>query len=208
MLAPAVLAVALAAPAADPSHAALCAPRSGQGVKVTVDERFTKVTLDRFMSTFFDDEVMDDAAPITGIKSRTVVVDRQAGEDVRERRVRMRPAMSLPGPLRAFASDEQLVYDEVSSYDARAHKLRFYVDSVACDRLRYGGVMSFIPDGDGVRLHIDAVLQVDAPFVGGLVESLVQGGVKDGWHKLAGFLQARLDKNARDVVAVTRVSQR
>jgi len=61
------------------------------------------------------------------------------------------------------------------------------MDNAVCDRVRYGGTMAFIDDADGVRVRLQARLEVDAPFVGGIVEGLVRGGVQEGWRKLARF---------------------
>ncbi len=191
MIVPVLAGLLVVAAAGD--RAPECKPRSGRGTAVVVDEVFKHVTMERFVRTYFSEAFNDAAAPVMGIKSRDLVSDVDDG-GVRLRTVRMRPAVTLPGPLRAFGSDDQVRYDEVSRYDTGAHKIDFFIATTVCRQLRYGGTIAFREVGDGVRLHIDAVLQVDAPIVGPLVEAMIKGGVRDGYVKLGTFMQRYLDR--------------
>ena len=179
-----------------------CTPRrADDGLHIVVDQHFAHVTLERFMDAYFSEAFNDAVAPRMGVKSRKLVGDETTGDGRRHRRVRMMPAATLPGPLQMFASEAQLRYDEVSTYDAAAHELKFFIGSAACDQLKYVGTIRFQPDGDGVRLRIDATLDVDAPLgVGAIVEGLVQGGVRDGYGKMHDFMQSWLDARRPPVV--------
>jgi len=196
MLTVAVVAALVALPAQNTKTAGpSCAPRPGRGVPVTVDAHIPGFTAEQVVAAFTSEAMLNAVAPASGLKSRALVQDDVASDGRRFRRIRMRPAVEIPPALRAFGSEDQLVYDEVATWDADRRTMRFHMDNAVCDRVRYGGTLAFVDVADGVRVKLRARLEVDAFMVGGLVEGLVRGGVEDGWKKLASFTRTWLEKH-------------
>ena len=166
-------------------------------MKLHIDQSFSAVTLERFVEVYFSEDFNNAVAPVSGLRSRQLVEEKIDTDGVRHRRVRMRPKVTLPGALKKFVSEEQIHYDEVSTYDPIRHEVRFHIDSAGKDRVSVGGTIRFIATGEGVRRIIDYDIDVKAPFgVGLIVEKFIEAEVQKGYGRLATFLQDYLD-NAR-----------
>lgn len=160
------------------------------GVTVDVEQRFDNVTTAQLVDAFFSERVASALAERTGMRRRELLQNDVDADGVRHRRVRM----WLPSPGAAVASlpgvpaDDALFYDEVTSFDPRSQEARFFVITPACERVKYGGVIRF---KDGV-LRVSAVLDVDAPVIGALIEGMVLAGVRDGYANLATLMRREL----------------
>ena len=161
-----------------------------------VDHRFERVTLERFIAVYFSEDFNNLVAPVSGLKSRSLVAQSIADDGGRERRVRMHPGVTLPGPIKRYVTEDQIHYDEVATYDPTRHEVRYRIDSKANDRVDISGTIRFVADGDGVRRLIDSTIKINAPFgVGTLVEKFIEGEVKKGYEKIKPFLQRYLDEH-------------
>jgi hypothetical protein len=162
------------------------------GVAVEVEQRFEGVTADQLVDVFFTEPLGEALAERSGMRRREVLQDDIDKDGVRHRRVRL--WLPSPGPaLRSVPgvrvpSDDALFYDEVLTFDPRTREGRFFVITPVCERVKYGGTVRF---HDGA-LRVSAVLDVDAPIVGALVEGLVLAGVKDGYATLASLMRQEL----------------
>lgn len=166
-------------------------------MRLHVDQRFARVTLERFMETYFSEDFNDAVAALSGLRSRKLVEEQRDAAGVRHRRVRMEPAVAVPPPIDRLVGKEPLSYDEVSRYDPAEQQLRFHVESRAGDRLSFAGTITFRADGDGVRRVIDAELTVRAPLgLGAVVERFVLAQTQEGYRKIGDFLQRWLDERA------------
>ncbi len=166
-------------------------------MKLHVDQRFARVTLERFVATYFSEELNDAVAAVSGLKSRTLVEERVDADGTRLRRVRMTPSARIPPPIDRLVGTEAITWDEVQRYDPTAHVVRFHVESPAQERVRMAGEIRFVADGDGVRRVIDAELTIAAPLgLGALVERFVIGETDRGYRRMGEFLQRWLDEHA------------
>ena len=165
-------------------------------MKMHVDQRFSRVTLERFAAVYHSEEFNNAVAPHTGMRSRKLVEETVGADGRRERRVRMEPDTKLPIAIQKVADSMtkgSITYDEVSTYDPATHTVSFRVDSKANDRLRMAGTIRFIADGDGVRRVIDADIEVKAPLLGGMIERFIEAETVKGYAKIATFFQKWLD---------------
>lgn len=164
---------------------------------IHIDHRFTGCTLEHFIAVYFSEDFNNAVAPISGLKSRHLVEERIDADGTRHRRVRMQPNVTLPAPIRKYASEEQIHYDEVAIYDPVAREVRYHIDSKANDRVDIRGVIRFVSDGENaVRRIIDSSVHIKAPFgVGTLIERFIESEVKKGYDKLKPFLQRYLDEH-------------
>jgi hypothetical protein len=160
------------------------------GVAVEVEQRFTDVSTSQLVDAFFSERVALALADRTGMRRREVLRDDITADGVRHRRVRL----WLPSPgttvaaLPGVPADDELFYDEVTSFDPRTQVARFFVITPACERVKYGGTIRF---SDGV-IRVSAVLDVDAPVIGALIEGMVLAGVKDGYDTMAALMRREL----------------
>lgn len=162
------------------------------GVTVDVEQRFDGVTSERLVDTFFEERVSRALAERTGMRRREVLHDDVDASGVRHRRVRLwlpSPGAALPG----VPDEDALFYDEVLTYDPRTQTARFFVVTPACERVKYGGTIRFV-DGS---IRVSAVLDVDAPVIGALVEGMVMKGVRDGYADLAALMRRELQARVR-----------
>ncbi len=168
-------------------------------MKLHVDTRFERVTLPRFLEIYFSEEFNNAVGAVSGLKSRTLVEETVKDDGARERRVRMEPAVTLPGPIQKLADrlagDKAVItYDEVSSYDPAARTCRYFIDSRIKDKARVEGTIRFLEEGDGVRRVIDGLIEVKAPLgVGGLIERFIESETQKGYLKIGAFLQDWID---------------
>jgi hypothetical protein len=168
-------------------------------VKLHVDQRFARVTVERFAAAYHSEEFNNAVASVAGLRSRRLLYERTRDDGVRERRVRLEPDTKLPAAIRKLVDSigkGGITYDEVSTYDASTHEVRFHIDSKANDRVRVVGTIRFLGDADGVRRIIDADIEVKAPWVGGVIERFIESETVKGYAKIAAFLQRWLDDHA------------
>ncbi len=165
-------------------------------MKFHVDHRFERVSLERFIATYFSEHFNTEVAAISGLRMRTLVEETVDDKGGRQRRVRMHPDVTLPAAIKRFVSEEQIHYDEVSSYDPSRHEVKFRIDSKANDRVSFAGVIRFVAEGTGVRRLIDSEIDVKVPFgVGTLIERFIDVEVGKGYAKIQPFLQRYLDEH-------------
>ena len=163
-------------------------------MKFHVDHRFERTTLDRFIAVYFSEHFNAEVAAISGLRTRTLVEEVIEPDGRRRRRVRMHPQVTLPAAIKRFASEDQIHYDEVSTYDPARQEVRFRIDSKANDRVRFEGVIRFQADGSGVRRLIESEVDIKAPFgVGTLIEKFIEVEVQKGYAKVQPFLQQYLN---------------
>lgn len=163
-------------------------------MKFHIDHRFTRCTLERFIAVYFSEHFNGEVAKVSGLRTRTLVTETIHPDGRRERRVRMHPQVTLPAAIKRFASEDQIHYDEVSSYDPSTQTVRYHIDSKANDRVTFKGTIRFVTDGDDVRRIIDSEVEIKAPFgVGTLIEKFIEGEVAKGYEKIRPFLQGYLD---------------
>ena len=165
-------------------------------MKFHVDHRFERVSLDRFIAVYFSEHFNTEVTAVSGLRTRTLVEEIVDDAGGRQRRVRMHPDVKLPAPIKRFASEDQVHYDEVSRYDPLRHEVKFRIDSKANDRVRFDGVIRFVAEGSGVRRLIDSEIDVKVPFgVGTIIERFIDVEVAKGYAKIQPFLQAYLDRH-------------
>ena len=167
-------------------------------MKLRVDHRFARVTLERFVAVYFSEQFNSAVAPITGMKTRRLVEEKLHDDGRRDRRVRMEPDTKLPSAMQKLADSigkGGISYDEVSSYQPANHTVSFRIDSQANERVRMAGTICFISDGDGVRRKIEADIEVKAPLIGGVIERFIEAETVKGYAKIAVFLQQWLDEH-------------
>lgn len=161
-----------------------------------VDHRFERCTLERFIAVYFSEHFNTEVAAISGLRTRTLVEEVIEADGRRRRRVRMHPNVTLPAAIKRFASEDQIHYDEVSSYDPARHEVRFKIDSKANDRIRFEGTIRFVAEGSGVRRIIDSEIDVNVPFgLGSVIERFIDAEVQKGYAKIQPFLQSYLDRH-------------
>lgn len=165
-------------------------------MKLFVDTTFKNVTVDRFLEVYFSEDFNNRVAAVSGLKSRRLVEEKRHDDGSRDRRVRMEPNVTLPGPIQKFVGKEPITYDEVSHFDATKRVVTYHIDSKANDRVKVGGTITFTADGTGVRRVIDGVIEFKVIGLGGLVEKFVEAETQKGYAKIAVFLQGYLDEHA------------
>ena len=166
-------------------------------MKLQVDQRFARVSIERFVESYFSEDFNAAVAALAGLKSRTLIDERLRDDGGRERRVRMEPAIALPPPIARLIGTQAISYDEVSDYDPLRQVVRFHVESRAQERVRFAGSIRLVVDGDGVRRFIDAELTVKAPLgLGAVIERFVIAETDKGYRRIGEFLQRWLDERA------------
>jgi hypothetical protein len=142
-------------------------------VRFHIDHRFSRCSLERFIAVYFSEHFNTEVAKVSGLRTRTLVTQTIHPDGRRDRRVRMHPQVTLPSAIKRFASEDQIHYDEVSSYDPSTQTVRYHIDSKANDRVTF-----------------------KAPFgVGAVIEKFIEGEVAKGYEKIRPFLQRYLDEH-------------
>jgi hypothetical protein len=165
-------------------------------MKFHVDHRFERCRLDRFVAVYFSEHFNTAVATVSGLRTRQLVAETIHPDGHRERRVRMHPQVTLPTAIKRFVSEEQIHYDEVSTYDPTTQVVRFFIDSKANDRVSFRGSIRFVDEGDMVRRIIDAEIVIHAPFgVGAIIEKFIEAEVHKSYDRIRPFLQRYLDEH-------------
>ena len=166
-------------------------------MKLHVDQRFARVTIERFVESYFSEQLNDAVAALAGLKSRRLIDEHLHADGARDRRVRMEPAIAVPLPIARLIGTESISYDEVSLYQPALQEVRFHIESRAKERVQFAGTIRFVVDGDGVRRVIDAELAVAAPLgLGAVIERFAIAETDKGYRRIADFLQRWLDERA------------
>lgn len=166
-------------------------------MKLHVDQRFERVTLERFVASYFSEDFNDAAAAVSGLRSRKLVEELIEPDGTRVRRVRMEPSARIPPPIDRLVGRTHVTWDEVQRYQPATHRLHFHVESSAQQRVRVEGVIRFVAEGSGVRRIIDAELTIRAPLgLGGIVERFVVAETDRGYRRMGELLQRWLDEHA------------
>jgi len=163
-------------------------------MKLKVDQHFPGVALERFVEVYFSDSFNESAGKLSGLKSRALVETRERADGCVERRVRMVPAVSLPGPIQKLVGDKEISYDEVSVYDPKRQQVDFHIESAAGDRARFAGCVRFVVENGGVRRVIEADITVNVFAVGGLVERFIESETAKGYVRIGEHMREILSK--------------
>lgn len=167
------------------------APPAEMPVRVVVELEGENV--EDVVQTWFSEDFANAAVPVSNLKWRKLMEDTTANDGNRRRRVRMEPDIDLPEFLREIVASEPIIYDELSTYDPRSRVLAYAVESKAQEAIRYAGRMQFSPTASGARVLFQAGVEVDAPpGVSGIVASIVEANVEEGYVKLGDFLRRYL----------------
>lgn len=165
-------------------------------MKLFIDQIFTGTHLDHFEETYFSEEFNTAIAREIGLKERKLVDKRVDDDGKVHRRVRMVPAIELPGPIRKIVGDREISYDEVSVFDPSTHSVRYQIESAAQDRVSVGGEIQFTEEsGSGVRRVIDGEIQVKVFGLGTVIERFIESETQKSYARISNFMQTWLDEH-------------
>ncbi|MBC8074370.1 MAG: DUF2505 domain-containing protein [Deltaproteobacteria bacterium] len=110
------------------------------------------------------------------------VVDR---DSVRTRSMRVTPKLDLPAVV-AKLLGPRMGYTEHARLDTKTMSWSYeIVLSVLSDRIRMGGKMHLVPDGEHCRRISKLWCEIRIFGVGGLVEKAAEKNMRDGWNRAA-----------------------
>jgi len=169
-------------------------------MRLFISQRFARVTLERFLDIYFSEDFNLAVAPISGLKTRTLVDEKVLEGGRRQRRVRMQPAVTLPAPITKIMGalpggrGAIVQYDEVSTFDPSRNEVTFRMEHAAQQHLRFEGTIRFSPEGDGVRRTIDGLIEVRVPLgLGAVIERFIEAETQKGYARIEAFLQQWID---------------
>lgn len=159
-------------------------------MKLFIDQLFRETDLQHFEATYFSETFNAAIAREIGLKQRSLLEETRDEKGHVHRRVRMIPAIELPGPIRKLVGDKEISYDEVSVFDPAAHSVQYHIESAAQDRVSVGGHIRFIEaPGGGVRRVIDGEIQVKVFGLGSVIERFIEAETQKGYARISDFMQ-------------------
>jgi hypothetical protein len=170
-------------------------------VKLYVDTKFERVSLDRFIEIYFSEDFNLAVAPVSGLKTRKLVDEKRVDDGSRLRRVLIEPNVTLPGAIQkaldtiAGGKGAAIRYDEVTDYDAKSKTAKYFIDSKINDRVKVAGMIKFVADGSGARRILDGVIEIKAPLIAGMIEKFIEAETQKGYAKIGSFLQKWIDEH-------------
>jgi Protein of unknown function (DUF2505) len=148
---------------------------------------------ERFWTVFFDPaatrELILDGLGFASCDIEPVV----ERDSVRTRSMRVTPKLDIPAVV-AKLLGPKLGYTEHGRLDTKTMIWSYeIVLSVLSDRIRMGGKLHLVPDGERCRRISKLFCEVRIFGVGGLVEKAAEKNMRDGWNRSAVWLNAWLD---------------
>jgi hypothetical protein len=129
-----------------------------------------------------------------GFESLEVLEDTVGPDGVRRRRLKVRPRLELPGPVRRLIGDTT-GYTEEGTFDPKAGTFTTRIIPAALsDRVRIDTVMRVEPRGTGSERVADVDIGVRVLGVGGIFEKFVERTMRESYAKAAAFSNRWLAK--------------
>jgi hypothetical protein len=163
-------------------------------VKLSVRHTFP-VPPDVYWQAFWDPALDDRMQAGTSVR-RELLVDRTEG-DVRIQRYRFTPEKTLPGPIRAIAGTDRIIYEQENRFDAKTGVLTWKVfPAILADKITAEGTFVVRAIPTGCERVVDGKIEVRVPFVGGKIESTIVNDVQAGYESAAKVTAAWLAEKA------------
>lgn len=154
--------------------------------------RLRRVTPSRCAELFFDARFAQATMAAAGAKSLEELERREVGGRV-HRRIRVVPDRAVPAPLAALLR-EDVAFTEDSVFDRDSLTVEWRsTASVWSDRFELSGRTTFRAAGDEVDRRIVGELRIRASGVGGMIERLLVGDMKETHGRIAVLAQRWID---------------
>lgn len=155
--------------------------------------RLRRVTPSRCAELFFDARFGQATKAVAGAKSLEEMDRREEGTRV-HRRIRVVPDRAVPAPLRALLREEvAFIEDSVFDRDSLTVEWRSTV-SVWSDRFDFSGRTTFRVEGDEVERRLVGEVSVRASGLGGMIERLLVGDMKETHGRITLVAQRWIDE--------------
>lgn len=124
-----------------------------------------------------------------------VVEDRREG-DHQITRTRVRPRKDLPGMMRKALGRERLSYlQEVDTDNLGRRTTWKVIPDVLADRVKCQGTTRVVATPGGCARHIEGVIEVNVPLVGGAIESHIVTELERSWERAADVVRRHLPRS-------------
>jgi hypothetical protein len=165
-------------------------------IKFDLVYRLQRATPSRCAELFFDAGFMQATKAAAGAKSLEEMARREEGARV-HRRIRVVPDRAVPPPLRALLRDEVAFFeDSVFDRDSLTVEWRSTA-SVWSDRFDLAGKTTYRSAGDDVERRIVGEIRVRAAGVGGVIERLLVGDMRETHGRITLLAQRWIDERRR-----------
>lgn len=155
--------------------------------------RLRRTTPSRCAELFFDARFTQATKAVAGAKSLEEMDRREEGARV-HRRMRVVPDRAIPAPLRALLRDEvAFIEDSVFDRDSLTVDWRS-TPSLWSDRFDLSGKTTYYATGDDVERRIVGEVRVRAAGVGGMLERLLVGDMKETHGRITLLAQRWIDE--------------
>jgi hypothetical protein len=160
----------------------------------------------RFRQVYYSEEFNADVAEAAKLQERSQQEFTKLPDGKEKRRVRVVPRANLPASLQKLLNGRPLFYEETTIFDPKTRSASFSIESAAGDTIHVTGVIRFIEEPSGVRVHFEGEARVKIFGVGALVERYIVGEVKGRYDIIQTLLQKFVDEGR--AAAVTPLSTR
>ena len=147
-----------------------------------------KCDVEKFWQLFFD-AAFNDALfkKELGFPSYKVLEERDSEREL-FRKVSGEPKMEVPGPIAKVLGDK-FAYTEEGRLEKPAKVWRWpMIPSVKADKIKQNGVMRVEAAGPGkCRRTAEITMEANITFIGGMIESMGEKQLREGWDKSAQF---------------------
>lgn len=143
---------------------------------------------DRFWELFFDHDMNTQMFKSIGFPEWKIIEDTD-GEKERVRKIKATPKMELPSAVQKLVGPS-FGYEETGRFDKAQKIFRFVITPTAmANKLRNEGWVKCEPNGAGKCKRIAEMIAEAKVFgIGGMIESSVEKGNRQGWADSAAFL--------------------
>jgi hypothetical protein len=160
----------------------------------------------RFRQVYYSEEFNRDVAEAARLQERSQQEFTKLPDGKERRRVLVVPRAQLPGALQKLLNGRPLHYEETTVFDPQTRTATFSIESAAGDTIHVTGLVKFLEETSGVRVHFEGEARVKIFGVGALVERYIVGEVKGRYEIIQTLLQKFIDEGR--AAAVTPLSTR
>ncbi len=142
-----------------------------------------------FRRVYYSEEFNQEVAQAVKLKERTQEEHLVLPDGKERRRVRVVPRVTVPAPVMKLLNGQAITYTETTVFDPATRSATFSVESSAGEALQVTGLVRFIEEPGGVRVHFEGEAKVKVFGLGGFIERYIVGEVKSRYEHVERLLQ-------------------
>jgi hypothetical protein len=167
-------------------------------MKVVIEMLTKRVEYARFREVYVSEAFNREVIAAVNLKERTVREHEKLPDGKEKLRVYIVPRVDLPSVISKLVGENLIAYEELTIYDPATRRAEIKISSAGSDLVQVSASSYFTDDGDGVRTHIDLLVNVKIFGIGSMIERFVVNETRKRYETVERVLQQFIDSGSSD----------